>query len=462
MALLLCLSFVVSAAAPASAGPQSERNRPSGTQSWLPSWYTGRITYTYTDPQNRRHYDIKFTVRWWCEPDGYGPRHMYGLGSPEHFRGVEFQVDFHETQIESLYLENGSYAATSGFAGDEGFYIDTPFLDGSTKRLGWGMAHSENIDSCSLTGSDRVYDVTLHAMGPNNPVNTTALVWRASAMYEDNWNGLCNGGYEFCMFNDYQHTVMKSPFRGLGAYDEGGLSWNTPGFQVTPSFGRRPQRMVQWDSTDAWYDWSYHIPGQGMDCRANHYTWCYNSGWYSGGDLMYLSGPPGDNTNGSPSRALAFGDIEGDNTVSFTYSVDTPGGDYTAASSKKASMTAEIDVQCIDPKGSGTSCTVLFGYEGEYDGDAAEQILVGYTVPNDGYWHTCRVDDEHGALPIPGENSNSFVNGHNYTALTIATSDRWVAFDNGFLGGKTKKGPNGAPSSNMYNTPGCQRLAVIG
>ncbi len=457
VALGLCLTFFAGNMPEAKADYDSERERP-GVASWL-----GAIRHNQyvsinldTDLPDRRIYKVTWTVVLDC--NFLGSFAMSGNNQGPH-QGLEWDAAFPSGTVDGYYTKNNDgvtyYELISGFSGDEGFYRDTAFEDGSTKRLGWGVTNPNNLDRCDTSynpPADNVVKVAVYVVGPKTPTAGKTIVWKINAMTQDP-DVPCFPTDAWCFFPDYQHTLAKTGFKTSGN-DGQGRTPTTPGYDV--AFTLVHVNKIMFGEQDiADFGWAYHIPNNGYDCQGNYgvspswYTWCYDSGYQTGGDFAWGDGPPGDQSDESP----RFGDIEGNNLVAFTADIQHPTQQWTEDQNKKAYATAEGTFKCVTPKVGRSGCLITFGYEGVADGDPSELRMANITIPADGNWRHCRVDLNHNA-------TTQFTWGHDKYRWKVITDDRWLAFDNAFLGSKTELADNGYPANDMWVGPQCTNLGA--
>lgn len=449
-ALVLSLSFIGLTAPPAKADYDSERSRP-GTSTWAPPFDSTRVKIELmsqdTYPQGFRYYRVTWTITVLCPAAYYktpGWGYMNLGNTPGDHRGLEWDAAFPSgTASDLTYYNNEHYEIISGLSGDEGFYMDTPFEDGSTKRFGWGLTNPGNIEQCRTGNLDNLIKVSIFVKGPLSPSSGKTIVWKINAMTEDQ-DVPCTPTMAWCMFGDFHHTIAKTHFLTFSS---------TPGY-VVADLREYDNNIGMFSMDDIQFNWEYFIPGQPgySDCQTNHQgdgIACYDSGWYSGGDVTTGDGPPGDRDN----AALRFGDIEGDNLVAMSFDVEPPGARWTQSSTKKGYATAEVATKCVTPKSTRSSCLVTFGYEGVADFDPAETRYANLTIPNDGNWYLCRVDKNHTA-------TTDFAEGHDWYRWKIMTDDRWLAIDMAYLGGKTEYASNGWPANDMFAVNQCTNIGA--
>ncbi len=477
VALTLCLSFVAGAT-PAEASVSSAKDRPGGALSWYGAFWNNTHVRAYFD--HDAYYDVGgpglyhkrvYRLQWELElacgntyPSDLGPFFDSGNSDPESYRGLEWDaalpsglVDQYDTAADGV--TGYTLGGVSGLSGDEGFYVDSDLGDGGTKRLGWGLYNPQNLERCDVNGYNNTIIVNLYVSGPADamPAGQT-IVWKAHATHEE--PGLCFMGMPICMFGDYDLTLAKSGFQVSGT-DVSGVSWSTPGFRaayVNSSMQKLTRRAAGLQG-----DWQYHIPNNGNDCRAkfgdpNGFpSFCYDSGYQTGGDYALGDGPPGDSDDTAP----RFGDIEGNQKVGFTGDAWNPTNDWTSGYNGKAYATAEVTVKCVTPKSTRSDCRIDFGYAGVANGAVAEEnrMFTNYSIPANGHWYSCSVDVEHSG-------GTQFTNSHPKYRWKLYTDDRWLAFENTLLGNKLEQATNHdapspySPIPAMYNTPTCADVGV--
>lgn len=435
VALTLALSLVGLGITPAKASYTSERSR-DGASQWASTadGYELKIFFD-RNAGNVDYYKVRWTLYMDCQATG---AYTYA-GNPGTYRGLEWDAAFPTYSIDTMSFDSsGTTHTISGMSGDEGFYLDTPFLDGTTKRMGWGVSNPENLDRCVNGTNNNTIVVTIWMSGPATATSGLAIVWKLSAMTEV--SSLCGAGQAFCMFGDFHHTLGKTSFNA---------TTSTPG-AVVSSLQPSPNRIYKYDSTHIQNAWAYHLPNNGYDCQADvNAYFCYDAGYYTGGDATTGDGPPGDLDDVS----MRFGDIEGNNLVAVTHDLPAIGAGWTADSNKKAYATAEVATKCVTPKTGRSNCLVTFGYEGVADSDPSETRFANLTIPSDGNWYLCRVDLNHTA-------TTQFTNGHDEYRWKVMTDDRWLAIDNAFIGGKTEYASNESPIDDMYTVNQCTNIGA--
>ena len=437
VALTLAVAMLGTGVTPAKANYDSERSR-AGASQWAATAPDTELRITFDrNAGNVDYYRVRWSLYMNCQTTG---AYNYAGNAPNSHRGLEWDAAFPPYSIDTMAFDaNGTTHTVTGMSGDEGFYLDTPFLDGSTKRMGWGVTNPENLDRCVNGTSDNTIVVSIWMAGPATATSGLAIVWKLNAMTEDP-DFPCVPSMAFCMFGDFHHTIGKTGFNA---------TVSTPGTTVAV-FAARTNRIFSLHSTRIQNYWAYHLPSNGYDCLSDDVNadFCYDAGYYTGGDATTGDGPPGDWDDVS----MRFGDIEGDNLVAVTHDIAAPGGGWTADSDKKAYATAEVATKCVTPKTGRSNCLVTFGYEGVADSDPSETRFANLTIPSDGNWYLCRVDVNHTA-------TTKFTYGHDDYRWKIITDDRWLAIDNAFIGNKTEYALNN-PGDNMFAVNQCTNIGA--